>query len=60
MISYGLFEAARDSVIETSNTVYSRGMPRAKPEMIRPSDMQSSIASSSASRSGSWIGKRFP
>ena len=31
---------------------YSWGTPRTKPEMIRPPDMQSSIAISSASRTG--------
>jgi hypothetical protein len=40
--------------------LYSRGTPRAKPEMTRPREMQSAIASSSAMRSGLWIGRRLP
>jgi len=40
--------------------LYSRGAPRATPQMIRPFERQSSIAISSASRSGLWIGNRFP
>jgi hypothetical protein len=42
------------------NTLYSRGAPRATPQMMRPFDRQSSIAISSASRSGSWIGRMLP
>lgn len=53
MISHASSNRARESARLTLYALYSRGMPRATPEIRRPPDRQSSIASSSASRSGS-------
>jgi hypothetical protein len=42
-----------------AHSMVSRGAPRATPAISRPFERQSSMASSSARRSGSWIGSRF-
>ena len=60
MISTASSKRARDSAIGTPYTLYSRGTPRAKPERIRPRDIVSAIASSSAMRSGLCSGTRLP
>jgi len=60
MMSKASSKRARDCANGTLCTWYSRGMPRANPEISRPFDMQSSIANSSANLSGSCRGKRLP